>query len=232
SRAEGEPVVSRDPPAQPGALQESPGADRRRRGPQEGAPGHEKLLRDGASRDRPPGAGASPVDRTGSRPGGGAQAAGTGTRRPAGCHERAPRRHAVRGRALHAAGTESRLMSPEAPKAKSFADILQQNQEFIAHLQTLQDDMGAQLTENAKELELVKRQLEAKQQELDELQNAQLQWAMDRQALLEQHESLKKGHQNLQQNHDRSQVELGRLKDELARGKTPEHARAGERRAL
>ena len=90
-------------------------------------------------------------------------------------------------------------MSPETPKAKSFADILQQNQEFVAHLQTLQDDMGAQLAENAKELELVKRQLEAKQQELDELQNAQLQWAMDRQALLEQHESLKKGHGTLQQ---------------------------------
>ena len=47
-------------------------------------------------------------------------------------------------------------MSPEAPKAKSFADILQQNQEFIAHLQTLQDDMGAQLAEKAKELALVK----------------------------------------------------------------------------
>ena len=48
-------------------------------------------------------------------------------------------------------------MSPESPRAKSFADILQQNQEFVAHLQTLQDDMGTQLAENAKELELVKR---------------------------------------------------------------------------
>src|ERR1700694_1720391 len=117
-------------------------------------------------------------------------------------------------------------MSPEASKAKSFADILQQNQEFIAHLQTLQDDMGAQLDENSKELELVKRHLDAKQQELAELQNAQLQWAMDRQALLEQHETLKKGHGTLQQSHDRTQVDLGRLKDELGRGKARDEERA------
>src|SRR3989442_5457470 len=123
-------------------------------------------------------------------------------------------------------------MSPEAPKGKSFADILQQNQEFIAHLQTLQDDMGAQLAQTARELELVKQQLEAKQQERDEVQNAQLQWAMDRQALLEQHESLKKGHANLQQTHDRGQLDLGRVKDELARAKTRDDERATERQAL
>ncbi|HXO59178.1 MAG TPA: hypothetical protein VN834_05200, partial [Candidatus Acidoferrum sp.] len=66
-------------------------------------------------------------------------------------------------------------MSPEPSKAKSFADILQQNQEFIAHLQTLQEDIGSQLEEKEKELALVKRQLAAKQQETDELQNSQLQ---------------------------------------------------------
>ena len=65
-------------------------------------------------------------------------------------------------------------MSPEAPKAKSFADILQQNQEFIAHLRALQEDAGGQLEEREKELAIVKRQLAEKQQELDELQNAQL----------------------------------------------------------
>src|SRR6202040_2105419 len=129
-----------------------------------------------------------------------------------GRHERPPRRHAVRGRALHATGTESGLMSPEPSKAKSFADILQQNQEFIAHLQTLQEDIGTQLEDKEKELALVKRQLAAKQQETDELQNSQLQWAIDRQALLDQHEALKKGHQDLQQSHDRGQVELGRLR--------------------
>jgi CheY-like chemotaxis protein len=118
-------------------------------------------------------------------------------------------------------------MSPEGSKPKSFADILQQNQEFIAHLQTLQEDISAQLEEKEKELALSKRQLAEKQQELDELQNAQLQWAMDRQALLDQHEGLKQGHQDLQQKHDQAQVELGRLKDDVARSR----ARDDERRS-
>ena len=120
----------------------------------------------------------------------------------------------------------------DTPKAKSFADILQQNQEFIAHLQALQDDAGAQLAEKAKELGLVKRELEAKQQELDELQNAQLQWAMDRQALLTQHDALKQGHVDLQQAHDRGQVELGRLKDDVTRAKTRDEERRSQLRQL
>jgi CheY-like chemotaxis protein len=118
-------------------------------------------------------------------------------------------------------------LSPEAPKAKSFADILQQNQEFIAHLQTLQDDIASQLALKEKELGTAQRQLEAKQQELDELQNAQLQWAMDRQALLDQHGALKQAHQDLEQSHDRSRVELARLQDDVIRAK----ARDDERRA-
>jgi CheY-like chemotaxis protein len=120
----------------------------------------------------------------------------------------------------------------ESPKAKSFADILQQNQEFIVHLQALQDDMGGQLAEREKELALVKRQLEEKQQELDELQNAQLQWAMDRQALLDQHDALKQGHVDLQQSHDRAQVELGRLKDDVARAKSRDEERRSQLKQL
>jgi CheY-like chemotaxis protein len=123
-------------------------------------------------------------------------------------------------------------MSPEPSKAKSFADILQQNQEFIAHLQTLQEDIGTQLEEKEKELALVKRQMAAKQQETDELQNSQLQWAIDRQALLDQHESLKQGHQDLQQSHDRAQVELGRLKDDVARAKSRDEERRSQLRQL
>jgi CheY-like chemotaxis protein len=123
-------------------------------------------------------------------------------------------------------------MSPETPKAKSFADILQQNQEFIAHLHTLQDDMGAQLAEKEKELALIQRELAEKQRELDELQNAQLQWAMDRQALLGQHEALKQGHVDLQQNHDRGQVELGRLKDDVVRAKARDEERRSQLRQL
>src|SRR5437763_14717148 len=105
-------------------------------------------------------------------------------------------------------------MSPEAPKAKSFADILQQNQEFISHLQALQQDIGGQLEEKEKELALIKRQLVETQQEVDELQNAQLQWAMDRQGLLDQHNTLKEGKPHLKQKHDQAKVEPDRLKDD------------------
>ena len=123
-------------------------------------------------------------------------------------------------------------MSPEPSKAKSFADILQQNQEFIAHLQALQEDIGTQLEEKEKELATVRRQLAAKQQETDELQNSQLQWAIDRQGLLEQHDGLKQGHQDLQQSHDRAQVELGRLKDDVARAKARDEERRNQLRQL
>ncbi|HVH65948.1 MAG TPA: response regulator [Candidatus Acidoferrum sp.] len=123
-------------------------------------------------------------------------------------------------------------MTPEAPKARSFGDILKQNQDFIAHLQALQEDIGAQLEEKEKELAVVKRQLGDKQQELDELQNAQLQWAMDRQALLDQHDSLKSGHQDLQQKHDQAQVELGRLKDDIARARARDEERRGQLKQL
>src|SRR5260370_1427852 len=92
--------------------------------------------------------------------------------------------------------------------------------------------MGAQLAQKEQELALVERQLGEKQQELDELQNAQLQWAMDRQALLEQHESLTKGHASLQQTHDRAQADLGRLKDDVARAKARDQERAAEKQAL
>ena len=121
---------------------------------------------------------------------------------------------------------------PEAPKPKSFADILQQNQDFITHLQALQEDVGGQLEEKEKELALVKRQLAEKQQELDEMQNAQLQWAMDRQSLLDQHESVKQGQQDLQQSHDQAKVELARLKDDTARAKVRDEERRGQLRQL
>ena len=121
---------------------------------------------------------------------------------------------------------------PEVPKPKSFADILQQNQDFIAHLQALQEDVGSQLGDKEKELALVKRQLAERQQELDEMQNAQLQWAMDRQSLLDQHESLKQGQQDLQQSHDQGKVELARLKDDIARAKTRDEERRGQLRQL
>ncbi len=107
-------------------------------------------------------------------------------------------------------------MSPEAPKARSFADILQQNQEFIAHLQTLQDDIASQLEVKGKELATVQAQLDTKQAELDELQNAQLQWAMDREALLAEHASAEKGQKELQNRHQRAEAELQQARDQWA----------------
>src|SRR5919201_892148 len=88
-------------------------------------------------------------------------------------------------------------------KARSFQDILQQNQEFIAHLQALQEDVSRQLAE--------------KQKELDELQNAQLQWAVDRQGLLDQHQALKQMHEDLKASHDRTRSELIRVQEEAQR---------------
>ena len=107
-------------------------------------------------------------------------------------------------------------MSPEAPKARSFADILQQNQEFVAHLQTLQDDIASQLALKEKELAAAQQQLAAKEQELNELQNAQLQWAMDRQVLLEEHSAAQKGHKELQERHQRAEAELVRAQAQWA----------------
>src|SRR5207237_252358 len=99
-----------------------------------------------------------------------------------------------------------------------------------------ESDRAEELTqleqERVDQLGAMSAHLDAKQQELDELQNAQLQWAMDRQALLEQHESLKKGHGTLQQSHDRTQAEVGRLKDDLARARSRDEERAKERQVL
>src|SRR5439155_1733076 len=58
------------------------------------------------------------------------------------------------------------------------------------------------------------------------------QWAMDRQSLLDQHESLKQGQQDLQQSHDQAKVELARLKDDTARAKVRDEERRGQLRQL
>src|SRR5438309_614211 len=148
----------------------------------------------------------------------------------------------------------------DAPRPKSFQDILQQNQDFIAHLQTLQDDAASQLTdkekelaatraqldatrqaldENQKELAAVRAQLDAgqrahgeKQKELDDLQNAQLQWAIDRQGLLDPHDALKQSHQDLQGSHDRARTELNRLQEDVTRSKTRDEERRAQLRQL
>jgi CheY-like chemotaxis protein len=124
-------------------------------------------------------------------------------------------------------------------RPKSFQDILQQNQQFIGHLQALQEEVAGQLADKEKEmgerdLELtgLRHELEAKLKELDELQNAQLQWAMDRQGLLDQHEALKQGHEDLKASHDNVRSELSRVQDEVARAKARDELRRSQLREL
>jgi CheY-like chemotaxis protein len=85
--------------------------------------------------------------------------------------------------------------TPRAPK--TFGEILQQNQDFITHLQALQEDVQSQLAKREAELAQAAERLAEVQKDLDELTSAQLRWAMDRQALLAEHETLKKGHEAL-----------------------------------
>src|SRR5438270_11402957 len=87
-------------------------------------------------------------------------------------------------------------MAPEAPKAKSFADILQQNQEFITHLQALQEDIGGQLEEKEKELALTKRQLAEKQQDLTDPRTARRSGPWIRRPCSANLEAAKKGHRD------------------------------------
>ena len=135
-------------------------------------------------------------------------------------------------------GEPSPPSAPE-PRAKSFQDILQQNKQFITHLQALQDEVGGQLAEKEKELadrDLalagLRTDLEAKVKELDELQNAQLQWAIDRQGLLDRHESIKQGHADLEASHERARAELTRLQEDVARAKARDEERRGQLRRL
>ncbi len=101
----------------------------------------------------------------------------------------------------------------DAPRTpKTFAEILEQNQEFISHLQALQEDVQSQLTKREAELAQAAERLAQVQKDLDELTSAQLRWAMDRQALLAEHETLKKGHEALRASHGAMVTEHETLK--------------------
>src|SRR5438132_1548293 len=82
--------------------------------------------------------------------------------------------------------------NPAEPRSRSFQDVLQQHQQFISHLEALQDEVGGQLAEKEKELETertrIEGELETLRKDLAGLQNAQLQWAMDRETLLKERE--------------------------------------------
>jgi len=129
--------------------------------------------------------------------------------------------------------------NPAEPRSRSFQDVLQQHQQFISHLEALQDEVGGQLAQKEKELaereqELarLRAELEAKGKELDGLQEAQLQWAMDRQGLLDKHESLKQEHADLEGSHERARGELNRIQEEVARARGRDEERRGQLRRL
>jgi CheY-like chemotaxis protein len=119
---------------------------------------------------------------------------------------------------------------PKAPK--TFAEILQQNQEFVAHLQTLQEGVQSQLAQREAELAQASEELAKARKELDELTSAQLQWAMDRQALLAEHEALKKRHDDLKSTHGQTQAQLARSQQEMQLAKVRDDERRGQLRQL
>ncbi len=117
-------------------------------------------------------------------------------------------------------------------RAKSFADILKQNQEFISHLQSLQEEASSQLADTEKELAATRSRLEQKQRELDDLQDSQLQWAVDRQTLMDQHQMLEQAHDDLKASHDRARTELSRQQEEVQRAKARDEERRAQLRQL
>jgi CheY-like chemotaxis protein len=123
-------------------------------------------------------------------------------------------------------------MSPEPKAPKTFAEILQQNQEFVAQMQTLQEGVQAQLAQREAELAQATEELVKARQELDELTSAQLQWAMDRQALLAEHDGLRKGHEALKSTHGLTQADLAKSQQEIQLAKVRDDERRVQLRQL
>ncbi len=93
----------------------------------------------------------------------------------------------------------------------SFRDVLKQSQDLISKIETLQEDVSVQLTEKKEKLMELARthsQLQQLQRQLDDLQTAQVQWAVERQAFVDEHEQLRKAHEELTAAHVRTGSEL------------------------
>jgi chromosome segregation ATPase len=99
----------------------------------------------------------------------------------------------------------------ERQKAGSFQDILEQNQQFIGHLQALQEAADAQLTAKQDELVQTRSRLEQAAKELTGLRHDKLESAASRQALTEELELLKKQHSELKVAYDNLKAEFNRL---------------------
>jgi chromosome segregation ATPase len=99
----------------------------------------------------------------------------------------------------------------ERQKPGSFQEILEQNQQFISHLQALQESADAQLAARQDELVQTRARLEQAMKELTMLRHDKLEWATARQALSEELETLKKQHAELKVAYDNMKAEFNRL---------------------
>ncbi len=95
----------------------------------------------------------------------------------------------------------------ERQKPGSFQEILEQNQQFISHLQDLQESADAQLAARQDELVQTRARLEQAMKELTTLRHDKLEWATARQALSEELETLKKQHAELKVAYDNMKAE-------------------------
>jgi len=99
----------------------------------------------------------------------------------------------------------------ERQKGGSFQEILEQNHQFISHLQALQESADAQLAAKQDDLAQTRSRLEQATKELTGLRHDKLEWATTRQALTEELEMLKKQHAELKVAHDNMKAEFNRL---------------------
>src|SRR2546428_1913484 len=115
----------------------------------------------------------------------------------------------------------------ERQKPGSFQEILEQNQQFISHLQALQESADAQLAAKQDELVQTRSRLEQAMKEITGLRHDKLEAATSRQALAEELELLKKQYAELKVASDTLRAEFNRLETGVERAA----ARDTERRA-
>lgn len=120
----------------------------------------------------------------------------------------------------------------ERPKSGSFQEILEQNQQFISHLQALQESADAQLAAKADELAQARTRLEQATKELTSLRHDKLEWATTRQGLTEELETLKQQHAELKVAYDNLKAEFDRLEAGVERAAARDTERRSELQRL
>jgi len=120
----------------------------------------------------------------------------------------------------------------ERQKPGSFQEILEQNQQFISHLQALQESADAQLAAKQDDLAQTRSRLEQATKELTGLRHDKLEWATARQALTEELETLKKQHTELKVAHDNMKAEFNRLEAGVERAAARDTERRTELQRL